>query len=67
MLTFDFEVRLAGEVVALSDDAGIASGVIDLWVLDGDREHVLVHVERVLGPLVALLQRAWKMMSGNSE
>ena len=57
-LTFDFQVRFAGEIVALSDDAGVAAGVVDLWVLDGDGEDVLVHVERVLGALVALLQRA---------
>ncbi len=57
-LTLDFEVGLAGEVVALPDDAGVAARVVDLRVLDGDGEHVLVHVESVLRALVALLRSA---------
>ena len=60
MLTFDFEVRLAGEVVALSDDAGVAPHVRHLGVLDDEREHVIVDDERVLGALVAFLDTEQK-------
>ena len=37
-----FKVGLGGEIVALSDDAGVPAAVVDLGILDDDGEGVLV-------------------------
>ena len=57
MLTFNFQVALAGEVVTLPDNASIATTILHLGVLDGQRVHavLLVVVHGELGALVALL------------
>ncbi len=56
-LTFNLQIALAGKVVALPDHARVPAAVVHLGVLDGDGERVLfLHLERVLGTLVALLK-----------
>ena len=55
-LTIDFQVGFGGEIVALSDDAGVPAAVVDLGILDDDGEGVLVDDSKsILGSLVALL------------
>ena len=55
ILTLNLQVSLAGEVVALPDDAGVPPAVPGLGVLHDQGEHVVVVDEGELGPLVALL------------
>ena len=55
-LTIDFKVGFGGEIVALSDDAGVPAAVVDLGVLDDDGESILIDdVKSILCSLVALL------------
>ena len=55
-LTIDFKVGFGGEIIALSDDAGVPAAVVDLWVLDDEGESVLIDDSKsILCSLVALL------------
>ena len=55
ILTFNLEVSLGGEIVALSDRAGVAASVSGLGLLDDQAEGVLVGLKPKLGTFVAFL------------
>ena len=55
-LTFDFQVCLAGEVIALSDDTSVPATVTDLGVLDGKGKEIFVSLDCKLSASVALLK-----------
>ena len=55
ILTFNFQVCFAGEVVALSDNAGVSSGVAHFRIFDDQGEDVVVVDEGELGAFVTLL------------
>ena len=56
ILTFNFQVGLAREIVALPDDAGVSSAVIDLRIFDDQGKRVFIDYERKFFALVAFLQ-----------
>ena len=56
-LTFDFQVCLAGEVIALSDDTSVPATVTDLGVLDGKGKEIFVSLDCKLSASVALLKK----------
>ena len=55
ILTFNLEVSLGGEIVALSNRAGVATRVSGLGLLDDQAEGVLVGLKSKLGSFVAFL------------
>ena len=55
ILTFNLEVSLGGEIVALSHGAGVATRVSGLGLLDDQGEGVLVCLKPKLGAFVAFL------------
>ena len=56
LITFDFQVDLAGEIVAFPDDAHVAASVGHLRLLDDQGEDIFVRLKAVFGPLVAFLK-----------
>lgn len=56
MLTFDFEVGLAGEIVALADNAHVPAAIAGLWVLDDEGEKVLILGHAVFLAFVTFLE-----------
>ena len=55
LLTFNLEVSLGGEIVALSNRASVATRVSGLGLLDDQTEGVLVSLKPELGTFVAFL------------
>ena len=55
-LTFYFQVRLAGKVIALPDDTGVPATVRHLRVLDGQSKEIFVNLDGKLGAAVAFLK-----------
>ena len=55
ILTFNLEVSLGGEIIALSDGAGVATRVTGLGLLDDQAEGVLICLKPKLGTFVAFL------------
>lgn len=56
ILTFNFKVGFAGEIVAFPDHTGVPSGVGHLWVLDSDDEKVLVDGHGIFLAFVTFLK-----------
>lgn len=71
-LTFNFQVGLARQVVALSDNAGVPAAIARLWILDDQGEDVVVVDKWKLCSFVALLNRTpdfvnWKCFLGSPQ
>lgn len=54
-LTFHFQIAFAGEIIALTDDAGVAAAVTSLGIFDNDSEQVIIVDETELLAFVAFL------------